>query len=104
MTQVRRRSKKPGTAEYRARQEAAQYVKDAWQAAHPDYDPDLGRARQKAAFRKMAEAINCRDLNVLPQGTPLPGAFPFRLKIRRAHSTMKHKRKTRWGGCCTPQR
>lgn len=74
MPQVRRRSKKPGTAEYRARQETDQYVKDAWQAAHPD----LGRARQKAAFRKMAEAINCRDLNVLPQDTPPPaGGLPL---------------------------
>ncbi len=52
--------------ESRTTQEVDQYFKDAWDADHPDYDPDKEKAERKAAFRKMVETINSTNLKDLP--------------------------------------
>lgn len=59
------------TAESRAVQEVDQYFKDAWDAAHPDYDPEKEKAQRKAAFRTMVETIRRTSLHDLPSGACL---------------------------------
>lgn len=54
------------TVESRAVQETDQYFKDAWDAAHPGYDPEKAKAERKAAFRKKIELINSTNLKDLP--------------------------------------
>lgn len=50
----------------RTKEETDQYFKDAWDAAHPGYDPEKEKAERKAAFRKIVETINSTNLKDLP--------------------------------------